>query len=147
MVNKMKTYLGTKLVKAKPMSLLDYYKYIMFHPIDKVEDEGGYLVECMDEINPNHEYHKGEISWYPDEQLNNAYQDIHESMSFGHALECMKMGMKVSHKNWSGHRFLWIRSIDGRLSHSQTVCNQSDFETFNVNNIDMLSNNWVVVDE
>lgn len=67
-------FVGTKIVKSKPMTKLAYNDYRGW-PMPTNEDgaEEGYLVEYLDGGKPNHPDHTGYISWAPKEQHENAY--------------------------------------------------------------------------
>ena len=98
----MNEFYGTKLVKAKPMTRLDYNKYRGWTlPEDEDGGDEGYLVEYCDGGKTNHPDHEGYISWSPKEQFDNAYQRT-DMMSFGHALVAMKAGKRVARAGWNG---------------------------------------------
>jgi len=70
----MKTYIGTKIVKASPMSRAAYNAYCCGALIlagDGADD--GYMVEYTDGGKPNVTGHVGYVSWSPKEQFDNAY--------------------------------------------------------------------------
>lgn len=67
-------FVGTKLVKSKAMSRLEYVSYRGWElPTDENGADDGYLVEYLDGGKPNHPDHAGYISWSPKEQHENAY--------------------------------------------------------------------------
>lgn len=73
----MNTFTGTKLVKATPMTRLDYNVLRDWPvPADENPADEGYLVEYTDGGKPNHKDFAGYISWTPKEQFDNAYLDI-----------------------------------------------------------------------
>ena len=72
----MKTFIGTKIVEAEPLSNMGSPGY-------KVEYEDGY------------------VSWSPQNAFDAAYRRI-DSMSFGIALEAMRKRYKVMRKGWNG---------------------------------------------
>lgn len=98
----MKSYIGTKKLKAKPMNRGNYNNYRGW-TIPKNEDpeEEGYLVEYEDSKNKNHPLHQNYISWSPKEVFEKAYRQL-EAMTFGEAIEAMKVGLKVSRAGWNG---------------------------------------------
>lgn len=98
----MQTYLGTKLLKAKPMLLGDYNAYRGW-PIPADEDPAamGYLVEYLDGGKPNHVDHAGYISWSPRDVFERAYRQV-ENLTFGQAIEALKAGQKVARAGWNG---------------------------------------------
>lgn len=105
----MKQYLGTKILFAKPMKRGDYVGYrgwVM--PTDEDPEEDGYLVEYTDGGKANHPAHAGYISWSPKPVFEQAYR-LTNAMTFGHALEALKMGMKVTRQGWNGRgMYLWL---------------------------------------
>lgn len=109
----MDTYIGVKIVKAKPMNRLDYNEYRGWDlPSDEDGADEGYLVEYPDGES-NHKDHQGYVSWCPKEQFENANRPT-DGMSFGHAIEAMRKGEKVARLGWNGkgiYIFL-IKDID-----------------------------------
>ena len=98
----MKTYIGTKLVKMKPMNRADYNTYRgRTLPADENGTDEGYLVEYLDGGKPNHPNHEGYISWSPKEQAEAAYRET-SGLTFGLAVEALKKGMKVARAGWNG---------------------------------------------
>jgi len=73
----MKMFVGTKILKARPMTLGDYNDYRGW-PLPDNEDgsSAGYLVEYLDGGKPNDERHSGYISWSPAVQFEKAYIDL-----------------------------------------------------------------------
>jgi hypothetical protein len=73
----MKDYIGTKLIKAKPMNRLEYNNYRGWDlPADEDGSDEGYLVEYVDGGKSNHPDHAGYISWSPVRVFGAAYCDI-----------------------------------------------------------------------
>lgn len=96
----MGTYIGTKMIKARPMSRFEAETY---HGV-KVggEKEGaGYLVKYPD----------GYLSWSPKDVFEKAYRHC-DTMTFGLAIEAMKQGKKVTRKGWNGKN-MWITLMSG----------------------------------
>lgn len=72
-----KTYVGTKIVKAFPMTRGDYNEYRGWViPEDENPNDEGYLVEYTDGSAGNHPDHKGYISWSPKEVFDTCYRRI-----------------------------------------------------------------------
>jgi hypothetical protein len=70
-------FVGTKIVKSKPMTKSVYNDYRGWEmPADEDGAEPGYLVEYLDGGKPNHPDHQGYISWAPKEQHENAYLNM-----------------------------------------------------------------------
>ena len=98
----MKTYIGTKLINAKPMTRQQYNDFRGWPlPEDENGDDAGFLVEYIDGGKPNTEQYSGYVSWSPDEVFNNSYRAI-DSMTFGLAVEALKKGHKVARSGWNG---------------------------------------------
>jgi Protein of unknown function (DUF2829) len=98
----MNTYIGTKIIVAQPMNRQDYNDYRGWDlPDDEDGSDAGFLVEYKDGGKSNHPNHKGYISWSPADVFANAYRQT-SGMSFGQAIEAVKMGLKVARTNWNG---------------------------------------------
>ena len=108
----MKNYLGSKLIKAKPMTRLDYKNYRGWKlPSDENGADSGYLVEYIDGGHSNHPGHKGYVSWSPEPVFNNAYREIY-GLSFGEAINALKIGKKVARTGWNG-KGMWLMLAQG----------------------------------
>lgn len=81
----MKTYIGTKVIKAEPCKV---WKEMGKHAIG----EDGYRVVYPD----------GYISWSPKDVFEKTYHELTHDMTFGQALDALKTGQKVSRHNWNG---------------------------------------------
>ena len=98
----MEKYIGTKVIKAKPMNRLDYNIYRNWElPSDADGTDEGYLVEYCDGGKSNVQGHEGYVSWSPKEQFEKAYRQT-DGMSLGLAFEAAKKGMKIARKGWNG---------------------------------------------
>ncbi len=99
----MKHFFGTKLVKAKPMTQEEFAQYMGTTTPTNMPDRSppGYLVEYVNGGDSNHENHDNYISWSPKAVFEDAYQPT-TAMAFGHAVEALKRGMKVSRAGWNG---------------------------------------------
>lgn len=103
----MNTYIGTKIVRAKPMNRLTYDALRGWAvPADENPMDEGYLVEYADGGQPNHKDFVGYISWSPKAQFENAYRNT-TGLTFGMAIEALKMGLKVSRAGWNG-KGMWL---------------------------------------
>ena len=108
----MQTYIGTKIIKASPMTRQQYNDYRGWQlPENENGDDEGYLVEYTDGGKPNHEKHEGYISWSPKEVFENAYNPT-SGMTFGHALEMLKRGHRVARAGWNG-KGMWLILVPG----------------------------------
>jgi hypothetical protein len=98
----MNTYIGTKVVQARPMTRAEHNAYRGWPlPADENGADEGFLVEYLDGGKANHPQHKGYISWSPKEQFDAAYRAF-GAMTFGLALEALKLGRKVARSGWNG---------------------------------------------
>ena len=105
-------YFGTKQVIAAPMTRQEYNDYRGWVlPSDECGDDEGFLVEYVDGGSSNHHNHSGYISWSPANVFNRSYQP-ETSMSFGHAIEAMKLGHKVARSGWNG-KGMWVALTHG----------------------------------
>lgn len=96
-----KTYYGTKLINAKPMTRGEYNVYRGWDlPADENGADEGYLVEYQDS-KANMPDYNGYVSWSPKDVFEEAYQPI-DGMNFGHALAALKDGCKVARNGWNG---------------------------------------------
>ena len=90
----MKQYIGTKIIKAKPMTRGEYNTFRGWKiPENENPADEGYLVEYSD----------GYISWSPKKQFDEAYRRC-DNLTFGLAIEALKKGMKVARKGWNGKK-------------------------------------------
>ncbi len=65
------------------------------------------------------EYPDGYISWSPKEVFEEAYRETNKGLTFGHAIEALKKGLKVSREGWNGKgMFIFMQIpaiIDGSI--------------------------------
>ena len=98
----MKTYVGTKVVYATPMNRAEYNEYRGWElPANENGADEGYLVEYADGGRANDSRHAGYISWSPKDVFERAYRAT-EDMTFGAAIEALKVGKKVARAGWNG---------------------------------------------
>jgi hypothetical protein len=72
-----RTYVGTKVIHAKPMTLGDYNTLRRWMlPKDEQPEVEGYMVEYADGGKPNHEDFVGYVSWSPKDVFEKAYVDL-----------------------------------------------------------------------
>jgi len=165
----MTTYIGTKLVKLFPMSRLDYNAYRGWAlPANENGSDQGYLVEYTDGGKPNDARHQGYISWSPKEQADAAYRPA-DGLSFGLAIEALKMGHRVARTGWNGKGMFLLLvpgskglTVDeGRplakaglpigtkfdyLPHIDMWTAQGDFVPWLASQTDMLADDWQLVE-
>ena len=73
----MKTYIGTKILNATPMTRGRYNDYRNWSaPAGEDQAVAGYMVEYLDGGASNDSRHTGYISWSPAEQFDVAYVEI-----------------------------------------------------------------------
>lgn len=100
-------FIGTKIIAALAMTRLAYNGYRGWVlPADENGSDEGYLVEYLDGGKPNHPDHSGYISWSPKEQFDKAYRTA-DGLSFGLAIEAMKLGKRVARSGWNG-KGMWL---------------------------------------
>ena len=158
-------YIGTKLIKALAMTRLQYNEYRGWDlPGDENGDDAGFLVEYMDGGKANHPGHEGYISWSPADVFERAYRPT-ENMSFGLALEALKMGKAVARSGWNGkNQFVFL--IKGTQYQDSLGCGFGEYygepkicsglaikTTANeiqvgwlASQSDMLSDDWCIID-
>ena len=74
-MDNMKDYIGTKQLKARPMTRGEYndYRGWLIHSDENGSNEG-YLVEYLDGGKPSHPHHSGYISWSPADVFERNYK-------------------------------------------------------------------------
>ena len=159
----MKTYIGTKVIQATPMSRAEYNMYRGWKlPEDENGLDEGYLVEYMDGGKPNHPKHAGYISWSPKEQFENAYHDA-SGLTFGLAIEAIKQGKMVARAGWNGEGMFLVlvnmsvgdvNFVDGldqitnirMLPHIAIKTALGPYVPWLASQTDMLSDDWRIVE-
>lgn len=148
-----KDYIGTKEIEATPMSRGEYNNYRGWKtPIEEMADDEGYMVRYAD----------GYISWSPKDTFESAYKES-GNLSFGHAIELMKLGHKLARKGWNGKsQYIELAS---NISYTTALGNVVNCEHSAIGNkaiafigtsgvqmgwlasqADMLAEDWTVVD-
>lgn len=151
----MKRYIGTKVINAKPMNRLEYNEFRGWTlPADEDGADEGYLVEYVDGRNPNTQQYAGYVSWSPKEQFDNAYRET-AGMTFGSAIEAMKLGLKVARAGWNGKGMYLTLIPAGNAMYQgfamqdcigmKTAANQMQPGWLASQN-DMLSDDWVIIE-
>jgi len=108
----MKLHIGTKQITAHAMTRAAYNAYRGWAlPADEDGSDAGYLVEYLDGGKPKDSRHTGYISWSPKEQFDNAYRPT-DGMSFGLAIEALKLGKRVARAGWNG-KGMWLVLVPG----------------------------------
>lgn len=108
----MNTYIGTKIIQAKPMNRAEYNNLRGWElPANEDGADDGYLVEYLDGGKPNVVGFAGYVSWSPSEQFDNAYRPT-DGLTFGLAIDALKHGAKVSRAGWNG-KGMWLVLVPG----------------------------------
>jgi hypothetical protein len=108
----MKRYIGVKEINAKPMKRAVYNVARGWTlPADENGDDDGYLVEYIDGGQANTTAYAGYVSWSPKDVFERAYKRT-EGLTFGLALELLKIGHKVARKGWNG-KGMWLVLVPG----------------------------------
>lgn len=98
----MKTFIGTKMILARPMGRGEYNTYRGWEiPADENPLDEGFLVEYPDGGKSNHPAHSGYISWSPKDVFERAYRPS-SGLDFGEALRALKAGLRVARAGWNG---------------------------------------------
>jgi hypothetical protein len=101
------SFIGIKVVFAKPMTRADYNLYRGWElPADEDGRDAGMLVEYTDGGKSNHPEHEGYISWSPLDVFERAYRPT-TGMTFGMAIQALKIGKKVARTGWNG-KGMWL---------------------------------------
>lgn len=98
----MKLYIGTKVLKAKPMTREEYNELRGWTvPADENPDDAGYLTDNG----------AGHLQWQPKAVFEDAFAPF-DGMDFGMALAALKQGLKVSRAGWNG-KGMWLALSPG----------------------------------
>ena len=119
-------YVGTKHIVGVPMARQEYNDYRGWKlPEDENGSDEGYLVEYVDGGAANHPNHTGYISWSPKGVFEKSYQPTNQ-MSFGHALETLKMGHSVYRDGWNG-KGMFVYLVPAAAYPAQTAVARATF--------------------
>ena len=98
----MKTYIGTKIIEARPMTRGEYNLFRGWTiPAGENPVDAGYLVRYPD----------GYVSWSPALQFEEAYRES-SGINFGLAVEAMRRGKRVARSGWNG-KGMWLAYSPG----------------------------------
>lgn len=98
----MDRFIGVKEINATPMNRGDYNAlrgWVV--PSGENPEDDGFLVEYVDGGTANHPDFSGYISWSPKDVFERAYRRT-QGMTFGLAIEALKLGKKVARAGWNG---------------------------------------------
>lgn len=103
---------GSKIINAQPMTRREYNRFRGWElPADENGDDDGFLVEYLDGGKANTKEFAGYVSWSPKDVFERAYRPIH-GLTFGMAIELLKLGKKVAREGWNG-KGMWIALSPG----------------------------------
>lgn len=147
----MKRYIGTKIIKARPMTRGDYNDYRGWQiPADEDPLDEGYLME----------YENGHVQWLPKEMFETDYKECN-AMTFGFAIEAMKKGKKVARKGWNGKDMYLFKSpkVGCQMHKQYTGKDINDLQEFIVmkaaddtlvpwlaSQTDVLAEDWMIIE-
>ncbi len=98
----MEKFISIAMVEAFEMSRKDYIIYRDWElPKDENGDDKGYLIKLFNIREPNNPDPDGYISWLPKEVFEKIYRKA-EGISFGLAIEAMRLGKSVCRTGWNG---------------------------------------------
>lgn len=112
----MKTYIGTKIIKAIPMDRAAAEAHLQRN-VGGDKHGDGYLVE----------YDGGYQSWSPKDVFDEAYR-LTSGMTFGLAIEALKAGQKVARAGWNG-KGMWLSlsgGVVGRMVQAENFWSQAN---------------------
>ena len=135
----MEKYLGVKIIKAE----------LQTNPNSMYENEEGYKVV----------YEDGYISWSPKDVFEKAYRKI-DNLTFGLAIEALKLGFKVARKGWNGNGIFIILQVPdehSKMTQPYIYIDTLGLQTINPNapkgrvpwlasQTDLLAEDWVIVE-
>ena len=130
----LKTYIGTKIIKAKPqVCQKDSHN-------SKVGDPGYKVV-----------YEDGYTSWSPKDVFEKAYRKT-EGMTFGLAIEAMRKGFKVSMNHWPKDCFLYFHHRhlkDDEEPHDCIYCSSEEGSSawYPMSQKEILSDKWKILED
>lgn len=105
MNKEMKLYIGTKIVKAMPMTMTEVQKVLGRKLKPATVEEDGYLVEYKD----------GYKSWSPKSVFEEAYREV-GSVNFCGAINLLKAGLAVRRKGWNGKGLFIVKQVPSHIT-------------------------------
>lgn len=106
----LKKYIGTKVVKARPMNEIDAESigYARKNS-DHHEYREGYHVQYT---NPDGSTYD---SWSPKDMFENAYREV-GTVNFGGAIDLLKAGLAVRRKGWNGKGLFVVKQVPSHIT-------------------------------
>jgi len=116
---KMQTYIGTKIIKAEPMTRLAYNQYRGWElPADENGDDEGFLVEYVDGGKANVPGRAGYVSWSPKDVFERAYREFDGDAGVARAMGEVRTAIQVDPEYaWSWHCNIAMASVDEGMEH------------------------------
>lgn len=151
----MKTYIGTKIIDAEPMTRGAYNEFRGWQiPADENPGDEGYRVVYPD----------GYVTWSPKEVFEAAYRELGDAMDFGAAIRALKAGRKVARAGWNGKKqyvelatCISYKGTDGSIINAEhNAIGNAALAFVGTSGVqlgwlasqaDMLANDWYVVEE
>ena len=101
----MKKYIGTKVIKAMPMTMVEAQKVLGRQIKPATKEDDGYLVEYKD----------GYKSWSPKSVFKAAYHEV-GAMNFGEVIEALKSGLAIRRAGWIGKGLFVIKQVPAHIT-------------------------------
>lgn len=101
----MKKFIGTKVIMAEPMTMIEAQKVLGRKIKPSTIEEDGYLVEYKD----------GYKSWSPKSVFDEAYHEV-GSLNFGGAIVLLKDGFAVRRKGWNGKGSFIVKQVPSHIT-------------------------------
>lgn len=119
----MKTFIGTKIIFATPMTRAEYNTYRDWTlPENENGADEGMLVEYEAGGQQNDSRHQGYISWSPKSVFDLAYKAT-TAMGFGEAIVMLKQGYRVARSSWNG-KGMWLVLTPGQVVPAHNFWNE-----------------------
>lgn len=132
----MTTFIVAKPITARPMTLGEYNIYRGWDiPADENPKDKGFLVECHSTGKSNHPDHAGQITWVPKAQFDRTHSPA-SAMTFGFALEALKIGKKIARMGWGGQK-MWLILVPGLFDGSLKVEPQHNQALLGLKNLEL----------
>lgn len=122
-------YYGTKRVKAWPMA-----KKMAGDSDNPPAVIPGYGIQYADHY----------VSWSPADVFEASYQPLN-ALSFGHALEAMKAGHKVTRTDWGNGPYFYLKQHNDGFVIAQSDARQYFESVAYFTSNDLLANDWKIV--
>ena len=101
----MKKYIETKIVKAKPMTMMEARKVLGEVLTSASDEEEGYLVD----------YANGYESWIPKDVFEEICRRL-GTLNFGEVIEFLKAGLAVRRKGWNDKGLFVVKQIPSHIT-------------------------------